>query len=379
MTDPVPLFALLVFSTVFMFSFVVVMGYASKWKKKMHELEEEKRSEALEMEARMALAEARVIDSVAYQERTNRDARARVRAAEREASEANNTANTNSDRIKQAEEFNRAATSVLAETLSGISSRVDDVANKVENAFRAHDDRGKLLQDIETKIAGLLNNNQENFTTENTHVDLIVGAEASSDRTRDEISAMYATTDDIDIKHSELIGMIDTARGEIDSQFAKLIDDADSNCVINGKSLQQSYEDISSKISSYLELVVDNNANWAGLESRLGAVENDKANSHKQISDALADLNDYIDRNCTPPSKLKDIGDEVAVASEGCAASKEACERAFDECKSVSGQSEINLSQGGVINVENTGTLSFAGGGLTFCDIDGVCRDLTGR
>ena len=70
-------------------------------------------------------------------------------------------------------------------------------------------------------------------------------------------------------------------------------------------------------------------------------------------------------------------GGEVREARLACEAAEEKCEGAGETCTAAEGAPAVNLAEGGVINVENTGTLSLTDGTLSFCTLDNLCTDLS--
>lgn len=426
------------FSAVYLVAVVVILGFASRWRLRMEEARNAARTASVRRLVRLNEASAEVHDALAYQKRTNEASKGRVRRAE-EAAEANaRAAEANSDMLAESRAANArlaakyaAGTDMLAQHARNINSaataaRTHSLSRATENArllrelerdIEALYKGAATPQQVEAEVAKLEAEMAEHRRTTQAASDgfystvaaLLAASDAAQRETGEEIATMFATKVEAQAQASELLAGVGAAKQELEAQYASALaraDEVEAACGLrNARDLdaaaldgiQTAYDDILAKLSDYTAIVDDNETRWQQLDGQLADVEGSVTAAlsgaetlNAEVSAALADLDEYIKAECTPLEWAENLDDNIEAASKradelatnvdtarvACEGAAIKCVSAEDACVKAQGSTALNLAEGGSVEVAGAGTLSLAGGTLSFCDLDAVCTDL---
>lgn len=437
--EAVTLAYLVGFSAVYLVTVIVILNFASTWRQKMKKAQNDSRTKSVRRLVRLNEANADVQDALAYQKRTNEAARARIRNVEEEARDNAEHAERNSRMLRESRESNAklaseyvAGTSMLGTYAQGISDAADharrqsfsrakyntgllrklenDIDSMIKGAATPADLKAEVTK-IETELAQLRQTDQEASAEFSDKVDKLLSAtEQTQKKIGNEISALYITKEEADFHSDEFSKTVENARTELESQYDSVLEtaeDVEAKCGIrnikeldNSKldQVQSSYDDLLAKLAEYTEIIDENENEWSGLASRLSELEDQTESAiakgieqNEEVDKALSDLDEYIKSNCTSADSVNALESSITNASTTaddlrkdldktrilCEGAKATCEDAETACTAAQGAAAINLKDGGVINVENTGSLSLKDGSLEFCNLENVCHNLT--
>lgn len=426
------------FSAVYLVAAVVIMGFADRWRGKMHEAQEKQRTDAVRRLVRLDAAAADVHDALAYQKRANEASKGSIRRAEELSRDNASAAEANLALLEESREANASLAAKYAAGTDLLAKHAQNM-NEAAEAARVHalsraSQNARLLRELERDIEALYKGATTPSAVEaevaemeaelseirreskaasdgfySKVADMLDASEVAQRETSEEISTMYATKEEAESQGGQLLAGVEAARAELESRYDAALSRAgevEAACGLRNSqeldpaaldAIQASYDDIEAKMSEYASVVGDNEAKWGEFDSQLQAVENSVSDAlgeadrlNAEVGAALTDLDDYIKANCTPRESVSTLEDDLAAASSradrlisevdgarvACEAANETCRRANDTCTDAAGAAAVNLAEGGVINVDNAGTLSLADGTLSFCSLDEVCTTL---
>lgn len=426
------------FSVVYLVVVVAILGMARKWRARMREVEERARTASARRLTRMSAASADVHDALSYQKRANEGAQRRIRRAEEQARENADAAARNARVLEESREANSrlagryaAGTALLGEHARNVGRAADaartqafararenarllrELEREIEAAYKGAVTPGEVAAEVARLEAELAEHRRQTRDASDRFYrqvgSLMAAGDAAQRATMDEITTMFATKEEAGQQASELLADVERAEGALRQQYAAVLDRAGevaTGCAPGNlgeldaaalERIQATYDQVLDRVAGYSASVEQHEAAWAEMDARVRGVEDTVAASAGSAADAsgrldaaLLDLKTYIASNCLPQTAVDGVRDEIQAASRSaalldtrvsdavveCRASKTACDQARAECTAAGGRPAVNLAEGGVINVENAGTLSLSGGNLAFCDTDQVCTRL---
>lgn len=427
------------FSAIYLVAVVVILSFAGRWRRKMEEAQNKERTKSVRRLVRLNSAAAEVHDALAYQKRTNEASKGRIRKAEELAQANALAAETHADMLDESREANARLAAKYAAGTAMLGQHAQNM-NKAAETARMHSlsratENTRLLrelerdieamykgaatpQEVEAEVAKLEAEMAEHRRSTQAASDgfyskvaeLLAASDVAQRETSEEITTMYATKAEAEAQASTLLADVDAAKAELESQYDTALERADeveAACGLRNTEMldpaaldgiQTSYDNILAKLSDYTSIIDDNETKWNEFDGQLSDVERsvsdaleNAATLNADVSTALANLNDYIKANCTSQASVAelegDINDAqtradqlltaVGDAQVACDAANQTCQDTNATCTAAGGAAAVNLAEGGVINVENTGTLMLTDGKLSFCTLDtDVCTDL---
>lgn len=426
------------FSAVYLVAVVVIMSFAGKWRRKAEEAQNKERTTSVRRLVRLNSAAADVHDAMSYQKRTNEASKARIRRAEEQARANAQAAEANSELLEESREAGARIAAKYAAGTDLLGQHAQNMHQAAEAArrhsFSRAAENARLLRELERDIEALykgavtpqeVEEEVAKLEAELAEIqrasraasdgfyskvsDLLSASDAAQRETGEEIATMYATKAEAESQASELLADVGSAKAELESQYDGVkarADEVEAACGLRNSremdpaaldAIQTSYDTILSNLSDYASIVDENDAKWRGFDARLTEAETSVSEAlesastlNAEVGDALSDLDDYIKANCTPRESVAELeadietanaradrlGDDVEAARVSCEGAKKTCGDAEAACTAAQGQAAMNLAEGGVVNVEDAGTLSLSSGTLSFCTLEGVCTDL---
>ena len=419
-SDPSVAAYLVGFSAVYLVAVVVILGFASRWRRRLLEARDRSRTESVRRLVQLNTAAADVHDALAFQRRSNQESRARIRRAEEAAAENAEATRRNARALEESREHRKRLLSEHAAAVDLVGRHAGNIAGAADRARRASLDRAEagaralraLERDIEAlqkgavtpgqvreEVAALERSLAEHREAAAASADgfrstvdrLLAASEAAQRETNEEIAAMYATREEVQRQASELLSAVERAEEQLAAQYsaaeaaagetAQLCDGAAAVQGADLGAVVSAYEDAVERLGEYSERLEANDAALAPLEERVAGLEAGEAARGEEVAAALADLNSYIAGSCVGRDDLAYVTEVAEAAGEAAAALEAraedaglACDGSRRACEEAAGDGV--LAEGGSVEVPGMGVLKLEDGRLLMCDLDDACAPL---